>query len=397
MNASAQLDLLPREKAKIHHGGNGIDLSYWTNGGAEVRMPDGDLVHITKHGAGPNGRPRYWALVTAQDGESQKIHCRSLKSALAQLALIAQNRALNKSIQIKLKQQDDLLRLHSDLVRADALASVSKLEAKNAQLRDELTTFKSAEFESKQRGPINTAAVRWAYAQEGTTAPGHSVLIALAMHADRNYRAWPSAETISMETRLHRDTVRAQITALIKAGKINDTGERLGTTGQVKVFGLMILKGAEIPAPLKRRRSCRFLGTNEERTTLSSDSVVVAPGESGGIAAEAATPTIDELIKELQRQYPPLNVAAQFEHYRRYRERLDPPKPPDEQSFRKWMADARIPLKRSPKPKPSSNFVSPAQSPQDDVGPEATAQFQQDFERYKLGKHAKQSKQPHAA
>ncbi len=219
-----------------------------------------------------------------------------------------------------------------------------EIEKENAELRKAL---------AKVSGPINTAAVRWAYEQEGLSAPRRLVLIAFAMHADRNGFTWPSAETISRETGLHRDTVRTQTTALSQDAKIHDTGERRGTTSQVKVFRLIMAKGAGNPAPFKCRRSLRELGTNEERISSSNDDDVVARARPGNFkaaarAAAAANDDVD-LIKRLEPFFPGHNVSEELRAEHKYRKdhglRLG-----SARSFVEWMLKADRPIRKRKKP-----------------------------------------------
>jgi DNA-binding PadR family transcriptional regulator len=136
--------LRPNAKPKFHR-----QLAYWTlPTKAVVELSDGELLDITKQSAGPTGHPRLYTNVPGYG----YIQGRNLKALLAQLALIDQIRALNRSIQVKLKQQDDAARMLSDLTR-DSNANLSEenarlfaeLEAekeKSARLRDELEALR---------------------------------------------------------------------------------------------------------------------------------------------------------------------------------------------------------------------------------------------------------------
>jgi hypothetical protein len=138
---------------------NGIELPYWALPGGNYRaeLADGELVEITRQSTGPAGRHRLYTNVPGFGG----VQTRNIKSLLAQLAVIEQLRAANKSKQIKLKQEDDLLRMASDLARenfaeleAENAQLVSQLEmekAENARLRDELAALKSHTSRATQR------------------------------------------------------------------------------------------------------------------------------------------------------------------------------------------------------------------------------------------------------
>src|SRR6266576_3940794 len=105
---SDQLELfksLPRAKAKLFRSANGPDLLYWRlpSDKYRVELSDGALIDITKQSPGRSGHPR---LYTKMPGSApdEFVQARNLKTVLVQVALLDQIRALNKSIQIKLKQ-----------------------------------------------------------------------------------------------------------------------------------------------------------------------------------------------------------------------------------------------------------------------------------------------------
>ncbi len=326
----SQPELFPIEEPKIFEGASGIDLPYWLkhSGGADVKMPDGQSVSITKQGTGPTGECRYYAAVFTSDGK-QEVQARYLKSVLAQLAFIAKAIELGKkitelaaSIQSKAKQQDDLLQTAHDLTNADT----SELEKELESAKSEIARLR-AEFESKQRGPINTAAVQWAYHQKELSFLRRSVLIALAMHADRNFETWVSAGTVALEIKTHRTTALDHITALLHDGLIYDTGRRAGSTGQVKVLKLVIPErvgqtdASQIAQErvgqtdaLKSRRSVGQTDTNEERVptptppAVDRDELIVS-------AAEKAGESCERLIAALQPFFPKLKVAEQWDFY----------------------------------------------------------------------------------
>jgi|GEM_PF-6126735 len=69
------------------------------------------------------------------------------------------------------------------------------------------------------------------------------ILVALADYANEVGEAYPSTETICSKTSLDRKTVLAGLSSLSDLGFIEDTGQRKGKTGQVKVWHLSIAKG----------------------------------------------------------------------------------------------------------------------------------------------------------
>jgi len=155
-----------RVRGKSFRGANGFELSYWRlpKGIIRVQLSDGKLIDITKESAGRRGRPRLYTRVPGHEGIVQG---RNLKPFLAQLTLIDQIRTLNRSVQIRLKQLDDVARTLSDVAQDDAAdteeekaglltelkrlkeflakdeAKILELEAQNTRLRDELAAARS--------------------------------------------------------------------------------------------------------------------------------------------------------------------------------------------------------------------------------------------------------------
>jgi hypothetical protein len=68
------------------------------------------------------------------------------------------------------------------------------------------------------------------------------VLTALADYANEDHYAYPSKETLSSKTLLDRKTVMVSLQRLTFHGFIQDTGERKGKTGQVKVYQLNVTR-----------------------------------------------------------------------------------------------------------------------------------------------------------
>jgi DNA-binding transcriptional ArsR family regulator len=74
------------------------------------------------------------------------------------------------------------------------------------------------------------AEVRAVLTDEGLTlsTPARAVLMALAVFADREGRAWPSVPTLSTTTGLHPGTVRRALTELAEAGLVTAPRGRSG-------------------------------------------------------------------------------------------------------------------------------------------------------------------------
>ena len=294
-------------------------------------------------------------------------------------------------------------------------ARVLELEAENTRLVDEndrLRTLlleagvKSHELEAEIKslsdklaersvgGPINTAAVRWAYGQKGLTGTCRMVLIAVAMHADRNYLSWPSALTISQETAIHRETVGIQLTELLRKAIICDIGRR----GQVKVFKLMIPKGAGNPSSLTCRIVDRKSVTNEERGTTtrsSKDNLVVVGGAQPDenrdqlYALAAAATNFSELVEKLKPYFPSHNVDLEKREYLKHRNRHE--RPITARTFVTWMLRADIRLS-PPKPKHKPPAPAPIPRPpehEEEIDPERHGKFLKELAEHKTRKAAK--------
>jgi len=238
------LKVRPSAKSKVFRGANGFELSYSQPLTNKIRhksslwriveLSDGTLVPVTREGPGPSGRPRLYANVPGHGD----IQGRNFKGLLAQLALIDQIRALNKSIQIKLKQQDDAARTLSGLARDNA----ADLEQENARLREEFESLRRAQpaggLKAKAGRWTNTLALQWALDQDDLPTGTKAVLVTFAAHANEGGESWPSVQLIASKWKMDRDTVRAAVRHLIANKLITDTGKKAGTTGQVKVYRL---------------------------------------------------------------------------------------------------------------------------------------------------------------
>lgn len=88
---------------------------------------------------------------------------------------------------------------------------------------------------------MNIAASRWAWKQFPARPADKLVLLALAYHAEvKTYRAWPSIAALVADTLINRKQVIPALDRLESAGFIQDTGDRMGRTRQVKVYQLMV-------------------------------------------------------------------------------------------------------------------------------------------------------------
>ena len=198
---------LPGVKSKRFRSASGSELPYWPLPSKKyrVQLSDGALIDITKQSPGRSGNPR---LYTKMPGSApdEFVQARNLQAILAQIALLDHIRALNRSIQIKLKQQDDAARALSDLTKDENArllaeleslrAAEAELEAENARLLAELESVRN----QKPARWVNTAAVEWALQQELPTAI-KLVLVTFAACADEDRESWPAVKNIAKKSK----------------------------------------------------------------------------------------------------------------------------------------------------------------------------------------------------
>jgi hypothetical protein len=76
---------------------------------------------------------------------------------------------------------------------------------------------------------VSIQAIAWVLEHSESELADRLVLLAVANHADAQGRnAWPSAEQIAKEARVHRATVFRSLTRLVEMGELVATARRLG-------------------------------------------------------------------------------------------------------------------------------------------------------------------------
>jgi hypothetical protein len=319
--------LNPRVKPKIFQPANGSKLPYWRlpNRKILVRLCDGALIDITRQSSGQSGHPRLYTKLPGQDGI---VQARNLKTILAQIALLDQIRLLNKSIQVKLKQQDDAARALSDLTKEN----VAALQAENARLRRKLEALTAAggsaaegEGAGRQRSQsINVLGLRWAYEQKGLNVTGRATLMSFAIHADEGGFTWPSVDRIASTWNMDRDTVRKQIGVLLGRRLLFQTDERRGFTGQVKVYRLPELicqSGGKSPL-FGDSKAVDKRGTSGGESILNSETVITEQAKACRLPVQEPTtgyrPAIAGLDEQMDRLERILEHDIGFEQARDY-------------------------------------------------------------------------------
>ena len=126
---------------------------------------------------------------------------------------------------------------------------------------------------------MSYAAVDWAMAQALTPSARKFLLVTLAHHVNSLGRTChPSIARLAEATSLDRKTVIAHLDGLEKAGYIADTGQRHGTTMQVKEYRLSMSNQAEQPSEEQSQK--RDSSKNGTVPLLPSNSTVFPRKES---------------------------------------------------------------------------------------------------------------------
>jgi hypothetical protein len=81
-------------------------------------------------------------------------------------------------------------------------------------------------------------ALKWAAQQRAGSLSANAVLRVYADHATKAGRTWVDSKTIAERLQTTKPTVLDAISRIIERGLMEDTGERVGKTGSVRVFQL---------------------------------------------------------------------------------------------------------------------------------------------------------------
>lgn len=82
-------------------------------------------------------------------------------------------------------------------------------------------------------------ATRWAWSQQGLRPIQKLILLSLAYHADSEFQAFPSYESLREDTGADRKTIWQALKSMVDMGLLSDTGKRLGATRGVIVWQLI--------------------------------------------------------------------------------------------------------------------------------------------------------------
>jgi hypothetical protein len=122
---------------------------------------------------------------------------------------------------------------------------------------------------------LTFAAIQWAIDQNTGHSSAKFVLVILAHHANDHGTAWPSTAELIRTTELDRKSVIRALTRLAAKGLIHDTGQRKGSTGQIKVWKLGVDQpGLNLPTPKRaRKQSQKRDSFNADKQSQKRDSL----------------------------------------------------------------------------------------------------------------------------
>lgn len=86
---------------------------------------------------------------------------------------------------------------------------------------------------------MSVDATRWAWSVEVENSSQRLVLLSLADRAGENHTCYPSLERLAEDTALNIKTVQKVVAELIESGLVEDTGEKRGVSGRVRVLKLI--------------------------------------------------------------------------------------------------------------------------------------------------------------
>ena len=96
---------------------------------------------------------------------------------------------------------------------------------------------------------MSVDATRWAWKVPVKNATQRLILLSLADRAGEHHTCYPSNKRLAQDTMLNLKTVQKSVRELIELGLITDTGERKGSTNQVRVLQLLGVDSREYNEP----------------------------------------------------------------------------------------------------------------------------------------------------
>ena len=96
---------------------------------------------------------------------------------------------------------------------------------------------------------MSVDATRWAWKAPVKNATQRLILLSLADRAGEHHTCYPSNKRLAQDTMLNLKTVQKSVCELIELGLIADTGERKGSTNQVRVLQLISVDSREYNKP----------------------------------------------------------------------------------------------------------------------------------------------------
>lgn len=172
-------------------------------------------------------------------------------------------------------------------------------------------------------------ALVWAFRQDIKPAATKFVLVAFADNCnDTDGTGWPSVRAICAKTSLNRKTVIGALDRLEAMGILRDTGKRMGSTSQVKVYqltGLDVIAKDALQQHIKRV---------PESASLVAESVPLLPPKSPVFTTKESQkrdtePSIEPSITNKEEVAPPEWIpAATWAAFREMRKKIRAPLTP---------------------------------------------------------------------
>ena len=112
---------------------------------------------------------------------------------------------------------------------------------------------------------MSIQAIAWVFSQDIRPSTSKFVLVALANYLQEDSTAWCAIPTISEITSQDRKTVMRALASLEKQGHISDSGQRKGSTGQIKVYNVRVPDAVLLKLPKQSRPSSKEYRSSRQR------------------------------------------------------------------------------------------------------------------------------------
>ena len=112
---------------------------------------------------------------------------------------------------------------------------------------------------------MSIQAIAWVFSQDIHPSPSKFVMVALANFLQEDGTAWCAISTIADITSQDRKTVIRALDDLERQGRITDSGQRKGFTGQIKVYQVTVPDAVLLKMPKQSRSSRKEYRISHQR------------------------------------------------------------------------------------------------------------------------------------